>query len=93
MFEPFKLGKPVNITATAAVAPAGAGNLLGFYVNSAASGATLVLKDGGSSGTAITGTITPAVGWHFLPVSAQGELHATIAVAALDVTFILLPRA
>ena len=90
-FEQFKAGKYVNITATAAVAPAGHGNLLGFYVNST-TGGTLVLKDGGTSGTAITGTITPAIGWHFLPVSVAGELHATIA-NTLNVTFILLPRA
>ena len=92
MSLPFKLGRYVNITSTAAVAPAGAGHLLGFYVNSTAGG-TLVLKDGGSSGTAITGTITPAIGWHFLPLSVAGELHATIAVAGLNVTFVLLPRA
>jgi hypothetical protein len=42
--------------------------LIGFYVNSTNAG-TLVLKDGGSSGTAIAGTITPAIGWHFFPVN------------------------
>jgi len=92
MFEPFKAGRPVNITATAAVAPAGHGNLLGFYVNSTNAG-TLVLKDGGTGGTAITGTITPAIGWHYFPVSVAGELHATIATAALNVTFIVMPKA
>ena len=67
----------------------GACSLNGFYVNSTSSG-TLVLKDGGSSGTAITGTITPAIGWHFLPVSTGGILHATIA-NTLDVTFSFSP--
>ena len=92
MFLPFKLGRYVNITSTAAVAPAGAGHLLGFYVNSTAGG-TLVLKDGGSSGTAITGTITPAIGWHFLPLKTNGEMYATIGGTALNVTFIVLPQA
>jgi hypothetical protein len=91
MSLPFKLGRYVNITSTAAVAPAGHGNLLGFYVNST-TGGTLILKDGGSSGTAISGTITPAIGWHFYPVSVAGELHATIA-NTLNVTFVLMPRA
>ena len=91
-FEHFKAGRPVNISATAAVIPAGGGSLIGFYVNSTSSG-TLVLKDGGTGGTAITGTMTPAAGWHFFPVSVAGELHATIAVAALNVTFIVAPPA
>ena len=91
MPTPFKTGRYVNLAATAAVAPAGEGHLLGFYVNST-SGGTLVLKDGGASGTAITGTITPDKGWHYFPVSVAGELHATIA-NTLNVTFILLPHA
>lgn len=91
MYERFKAGRPVNISATAAVAAAGDGNLLGFYVNST-TGGTLVLKDGGTGGTAITGTITPDKGWHYFPVSVAGELHATIA-NTLNVTFIVMPKA
>lgn len=67
----------------------GACSLNGFYVNSTSSG-TLVLKDGGASGTAITGTITPGIGWHFLPISTGSTLHATIA-STLDVTFSFVP--
>ena len=90
MFIPFKSGTPINLTASGAVT-AGAGDLLGFYVNSTNVG-TLIIKDGGSSGTAISGTITPDKGWHFYPVSVAGELHATIA-NTLNVTFVLMPRA
>ena len=84
-------GSYKNITETGVV-NANRGELLGFYVNSTTSG-TLILKDGGSGGTAITGTITPAIGWHWLPVAygASGGLHATIA-NTLDVTFIFRPQ-
>jgi len=57
-----------------------------FYVNSTSSG-TLVLKDGGSGGTAMAGTITPAVGFHQFPANVGTSLHATIAGSALNVTF------
>lgn len=87
-------GYPVNITAsgnvggTAASAAAGAQiKLLGFYVNSTTSG-TLVLRKGGSGGTAISGTITPAVGFHPFPADVDGILHATVG-GTLDVTFFI----
>jgi len=46
----------------------------------------LVLKDGGSSGTVMSGTITPAVGFHRFPANVGSSLHATIG-STLDVTF------
>ena len=83
-------GSYKNITGTGEVS-ANPGVLIGFYVNSTTTG-TLVLRDGGSGGTVITGTITPAIGWHFLPAGfgKSGGLHATIA-NTLDVTFIYQP--
>jgi hypothetical protein len=60
--------------------------LIGFYVNSTNAG-TRVLKKGGTGGTALCGTITPAVGFHRFPCDAPGGLHATIAGTALNVTF------
>ena len=83
-------GSYKNITGSGAVTT-NTGALLGFYVNST-TGGTLVLTDGGVSGTAITGTITPAIGWHFLPVGfgKSGGLYATIA-NTLNVTFIYAP--
>ena len=59
-----EVGAYKNITETGAVTT-GPCQLIGFYVNSTSSG-TLVLKDGGSGGTAMAGTITPAVGFHQL---------------------------
>ncbi len=59
--------------------------LLGFYVNSTSAG-TLVLKDGGTSGTVMCGTITPAIGYHSFPANVGTSLFATIG-GTLDVTF------
>ena len=77
-------GTPINKTGTGTVSVA-SGNLLGFYVNST-TGGTLVLRVGGSGGTVICGTITPAIGWHRYPAYCPSGLHATIA-NTLDVTF------
>ena len=74
-----------NITETGAVTT-GPCQLIGFYVNSTTIG-TLVLKDGGSGGTALGGTITPAIGFHRYPATVGISLHATIAGSALNVTF------
>ncbi len=80
------IGTSVNITATGTVSRPDCA-LIGFYVNSTSSG-TLVLRVGGASGTAISGTITPAIGWHSFPASCVGSLHATIA-NTLNVTFFI----
>ena len=80
-------GTPLNKSSTGTVSVV-SGTLLGFYVNNTSSG-TLILKVGSagtSSGTAISGTITPAIGWHRFPAYCPGGLHATIA-NTLDVTF------
>ena len=79
------VGSPVNLTASGAIS-ALPGALLGFYVNSTTSG-TIVLKDGGASGTAISGTITPAVGWNAFPAVFTTSAYATIG-ATINVTFI-----
>lgn len=80
----FQAGQYKNITGTGVVS-AGPGALLGFYVNSTTTG-TIVLRDGGASGTVMCGTITPAIGFHPFPGTfGAGGLHATIA-NTLDVT-------
>lgn len=80
-------GDAKNITATASICTENC-TLLGFYVNSTVAG-TLVIRrgvGGSSSGTAISGTITPAVGFHPFPADCPGGAHATVG-GTLDVTF------
>ena len=57
--------------------------LVGFYVNNTSAG-TIVIRDGIAGGVALSGTITPAVGFHPFPVAVT-KLHVTIA-NTLDVT-------
>ena len=78
-------GAPVNLTASGAISKA-PGTMIGFYVNSTASG-TIVLRNGSTaSGTAITGTITPSTGFNCFPVYFTDGAYATIG-GTLDVTF------
>lgn len=77
-------GAPVRLTATGTVKAVG-GRIVGFYVASTSSG-TLVFRDGGESGTQISGTVTPAAGFHAWPASFATDLHVTVA-NTIDVTF------
>lgn len=86
MAQSVESGVPVHLTGSGAIS-ATSGTLLGFYVNSTSSG-TIVLKDGGSGGTAVSGTITPAAGaFHRFPAYFVTSCYATIA-NTLDVTFV-----
>ena len=80
-----EVGGYKNITETGAVST-GPCQLIGFYVNST-NGGTLVLRDGGSGGTVMCGTITPAIGFHRFPANVGSSLYATIAGTALNATF------
>jgi hypothetical protein len=80
-----EVGGYKNITATGAVST-GACQLIGFYVNNTSAG-TLVLRNGGSGGEVMSGTITPAIGFHRFPAYVSVSLYATIGGSSLDVTF------
>lgn len=76
-------GTPVNLSSSGAVSLA-AGTLFGFYVNST-TGGTVVVRNGGSAGTAISGTITPAIGFHRFPAYCPAGCYLTLA-NTIDVT-------
>lgn len=79
-------GSPINLSGSGAIS-LHPGNLIGFYVNST-TGGTLVLTDGGASGTAISGTITPAIGYHAYPAAFRAATGAYATIAnTLNVTF------
>ena len=80
----YESGQYKNVTATGAVTTVPCG-LMGFYVNNTSAG-TLVMRDGGASGTVISGTITPSIGFHAFPAACGTGLYATIT-GTLDVTF------
>jgi len=70
-------GAPINISSSGAISLV-PGVLLGFYVNSTTAG-TVVVRDGGSAGTAISGTITPAIGFHRFPAACGTGCYLTLA--------------
>lgn len=63
--------------------------IVGFYVNSTTAG-TLILYDATSAANAISGTITPAVGWHFFPAAVGTALHVAVG-GTINVTFVYQP--
>lgn len=79
-------GNYKNLTASGIV-DQGACSLLGFYVNSTSTGTIKFFDGQDTGGTAIGGTITPAIGWHFYPAAAKSALFASIG-STLDVTII-----
>lgn len=82
------VGQYHNGTATAVVNSVSS-HLIGFYVNSTSSG-TIVFRDGGASGTTVSGTITPAIGYHAFPCTFASGIHITIA-NTLNVTLFYAP--
>lgn len=78
-------GTPKLLTATGTV-NANPGTLLGFYVNSTTSG-TIVIND---NTTAVSGTITPAIGFHRFPATFGTSCKVTIA-NTISVTFFYVP--
>lgn len=78
------VGTPVNLSASGAVSLV-PGALLGFYVNSTSSG-VIVFKDGGSSGTAVSGSITPTAGWNAFPAMFATSCYMTLSSGSINVT-------
>lgn len=79
-----------NVTASAVVNDNPC-SLVGFYVNSTSTG-TIVFHDSDSASTsnAISGTITPAIGWHFFPAGLGSGLRVVIG-NTLNVTLFYKP--
>jgi hypothetical protein len=70
-------GVPVNLSASGSVC-VNPCQVIGFYVNST-SGGTLVFRDGGAAGTAVSGTITPLAGFNTFPASMSTGCYVTIS--------------
>ena len=79
-------GTPINRTTTGSVSLV-PGTLIGFYINSTNAGTLVIGNGSGAAGTAVTGTITPAIGFHGANIYLTTGCHATIGGTALDVTF------
>ncbi len=84
-------GQASNQTASAVV-NARPCELIGFYVNSTSSG-TIVFHDAASASinNALSGTITPAIGFHWFPATLGKGLRIVIG-GTLNVTLFYKPR-
>ena len=77
-----------KLLAVSGIVSATAGTLLGFYVNSTGGTGTVVIRDGSTvAGTAVSGTITPTIGWYDFPAYMTSGCFAEIA-NTISVTFI-----
>jgi hypothetical protein len=83
-----QVGSSTNRTTSGNV-KSGQGALLGFYVNSTSSG-VVQFYDDPSTGTttAITGAITPAIGWQPLPVCFATGLNFVLNSGTINVTLV-----
>lgn len=88
MIGNLQVGTANNKSATANVTP-NDGCMLGFYVNSTSTG-TIQFYDSATTTTttALTGPITPAIGWNPLPITFVNGLYAVIGGSALNVTIV-----
>ena len=84
-------GQYTNLTGTGAVTLQ-ATHLLGFYVNSTSAG-VINFKDGGVSGTAMCGSITPAIGFHHFPAVAPAAagVYFTLVSGTINITVFTVP--
>lgn len=71
-------GTASNITATTTIYK-GSCRILGFYVNSTTGGTIVFADSNGSTSTTLSGTITPAIGYHAFPASCANGIVVTIA--------------
>ena len=78
MAQFWESGTPTNISSSGAVSLL-PGTLLGFYVNSTGGG-TVVVGNGTTSGaTAISGTLTPVIGFHRFPAFCTFGCYITLS--------------
>ena len=78
MAQYVEAGTPVNRTDTGSVSLV-PGTLLGFYVNSTTAGTIIIGNGSGGAGAALSGTITPAIGFHRFPAYCTAGCYVTIA--------------
>ena len=74
-----------NITSTTTLYTRGGCRIIGFYVNSTSAGTIAFSDSDGTTARTLSGTITPAIGYHAFPADCQRGIIATIG-GTLNVT-------
>ena len=85
-------GTPILLTASGTLMTTDC-TILGFYVNSTSSGVITFESGaaGASTGTLITGSITPAIGFHRFPASCPNGAYMTKVSGTINVTVFVKP--
>jgi len=78
-------GTPVLLSASGVISVA-SGTMIGYHVNSTAGGTIVIRNSSSASGTAVSGTITPGLGFTAFPGYFIDGAYATIA-GTISVTF------
>lgn len=83
----YESGTPINLTASGTLCVTDC-TILGFYVNSTSSGVVNFKTGaaGASTGTAISGSITPAIGFHRFPAACPAGAYMTVVSGTINVT-------
>lgn len=94
MFAHSDIARAASVTSTGTAVATTNGRILGLHIAGGASDGTLVLRDGGGSGTNLCGTITVNAGQDtYWPIPGAGipfgtDVHATLTnVAGVTVVY------
>ena len=78
-------GTPILLSGSGIVSKASCG-LIGFYVNSTSSGTIVIYNGQSTSGTAISGTITPSVGFSAFPATCPDGAYIAVTGGSINLT-------
>lgn len=80
-------GAPINISDDGIISTS-AGTLIGFYVNTTSSGVIQIYNGQSTAGTAISGQITPAIGWKDFPAYCPDGCYIEKVSGSINLTAI-----
>jgi hypothetical protein len=78
-------GTPILLSDSGIVSKASCA-LIGFYVNSTSSGAIVIYDGTAATGTAVSGTITPAIGFHAFPCVLPNGCYIAKTAGSINLT-------
>lgn len=78
-------GTPINLSASG-IASVTSCSMIGFYVNSTSSGTIVIYNGQSASGTAISGTITPSIGFHAFPAVCPAGAYFSVTGGSINLT-------
>lgn len=78
-------GTPILLSASGIASKASCG-LIGLYVSSTSAGTVVIYNGTSASGTAVSGTITPAIGFHAFPAACPDGCYIAVTGGSINLT-------